>query len=161
RRRCAREQELRARPSSREFRRARKSGIGFVRHVSTRRALATLFFQLAMLRHPIRAIGLFTLSGSFALTACGGGGGGGGAPPPPVDPVHSSFTVTPAFGTSADGAGSVDIDIVLADASGKALPGRTVVLEATGFGNALVQPPNTDAGGKARGRMTTTIGEKK
>ena len=114
-----------------------------------------------MTRHPLRALVLSALSGSLALASCGGGGGGGGAPPPPVDPVKSSFTVTPAFGTNADGLGAVEARVVVADAAGNPLAGRTVVLEAAGFANTLVQPPRTNTTGEARGALRTTVGEKK
>lgn len=113
-----------------------------------------------MTRTSLRAFVLSTLSGSLALTACGGGGGGGGAPPP-VDPVLSLFQVTPNFGTAADGLGAVAVQLVLADADGKPLPGRRVVLEATGFANTLLQPLNTNAGGATQGQLRTTVGEKK
>jgi len=115
-------------------------------------------FSLAMTRHPLRALGLSTLA-PLALAACGGGGGGGG--PPPVDPVRSSFTVTPGFGTSADGLGAVEIALVLADRAGRPLAGRAVQLEVTGFANALVQPPSTDSLGATRGTLRTTVGERK
>jgi parallel beta-helix repeat protein len=113
-----------------------------------------------MKSHPLRALVLSTLSGSFVLASCGGGGGGGGTPPP-VDPVLSSFTVTPAFGTNADGLGAVEARVVLADAAGNPLPGRTVVLEVGGFANTLVQPPRSDGTGAASGLLRTTVGEKK
>lgn len=122
---------------------------------------ATHFFPLAMICHPFRAIALSTLVGSFALTACGGGGGGGGGAPPPVDPVRSSFLASPAFGASADGTGKVKLDLVLADADGNPVPGSRVVFEATGFDNAIVQPPATNSLGATQGSMTTTVGEKK
>jgi parallel beta-helix repeat protein len=107
----------------------------------------------------LRAQLLAVLTGSLAL-ACGGGGGGGGSPPP-VDPLQSSFTLTPAFGTPADGLGAVEAVVVLADAAGQPLAGRTVVLETTGFVNALVQPAATDAAGATRGELRTSVGEKK
>jgi parallel beta-helix repeat protein len=113
-----------------------------------------------MKRHPFRATALATFSGLLLFSACGGGGGGGGSQPP-VDPVLSSFTLTPAFGTNADGLGMVAIDLVLADAAGNPLPGRTVTLEVTGFENTLTQPPRTNAGGATQGRLRTTVGEKK
>jgi parallel beta-helix repeat protein len=112
-----------------------------------------------MTRHPLRVRILFVFAGSLAFAACGGGGGGG--TPPPVDPVLSSFTVTPAFGASADGLGEVEIALVLADSSGNPLPGRAVRLEVTGFANALVQPPPSDGAGATRGRLRTTVGERK
>lgn len=110
--------------------------------------------------HSLRAVVLSTLAGSLALTACGGGGGGGGTRPP-VDPVQSSFRVTPAFGQSADGVGAVQLAIVLADAAGNPLPGRRVQFETTGFANALTQPANTNGGGATQGTLRTTVGEKK
>src|SRR5262245_48781378 len=79
----------------------------------------------ARMRYPSRAIGLSFLTASL-LTACGGGGGGGGGTPPPVDPVLSSLTVTPGFGTGADGLATAQITLVLADATGAPLPGRRV-----------------------------------
>src|SRR5262245_8447389 len=115
-----------------------------------------------MTRHPLRARTLFTLTGSLALTACGGGGGGGGAPPPPPpDPLLSSLSATPRFGTPSDGLGQVELTAVVADAAGNPLPGRTVQLEVTGLGNALVQPPATNALGTTTGRLATSVGEKK
>ena len=113
-----------------------------------------------MNRHSLRATLLSTLVGSLALASCGGGGGGGGAPPP-VDPVLSSFSVTPPFGTGADGLESVEVRVVLADAAGNPLPGRRVLLEAAGFANTLVQPPRTNGAGEAKGALRTTVGEKK
>ena len=113
-----------------------------------------------MKSHPLRALALSTLVGPLALASCGGGGGGGGTPPP-VDPLQSSFTLTPPFGTRADGAGAVEVRIVLADAAGNPLPGRRIVLEAAGFANTLVQPPRTSGTGEARGALRTTVGEKK
>lgn len=112
-----------------------------------------------MTSHPLRALALSTLAGSLALAACGGGGGGG--KPPPVDPVLSSFTVAPGFGTSADGVGAVALNLVLADSMGRPLPGRTVRLEATGFGNTIAQPLSTNGAGWTRGLLRTTVGEKK
>ncbi len=114
-----------------------------------------------MTRHPLRALVLSTLSGSLVLAACGGGGGGGGGGPPPVDPVLSSFTLTPAFGTSADGLGAIAVALLLADAQGRPLAGRRVQLEVTGFANTLVQPADTDGGGATQGALRTTVGEKK
>lgn len=113
-----------------------------------------------MTRHPLRALVLSTLVGSFSLAACGGGGGGGGAPPP-VDPVRSSLTASPAFGARADGIGAVQIGLVLADAAGNPLAGRPVVFEATGFDNALTQPAKTNGLGATQGSLRTTVGEKK
>ena len=110
-----------------------------------------------MTRHSFRALVLSALSGSLTLAACGGGGGGGGGPPP-VDPVLSSFMLTPPFGTSADGLGVVVAKLVLADAKGRPLAGRRVQLEATGFANALVQPADTDGGGATWGALRTTVG---
>jgi len=55
----------------------------------------------------------------------------------------------------------VEVTALLADAAGNPLPGRTVRLEVTGFGNTLVQPPASDALGSAQGRIATTVGEKK
>lgn len=112
-----------------------------------------------MNRHPFRATALATFTGLF-FAACGGGGGGGGSQPP-VDPVQSMFAVTPAFGTAADGLGRIDVEIVLADAAGNPLPGRTVTLEVTGFENTLTQPARTDSLGATLGRLATTVGEKK
>lgn len=113
-----------------------------------------------MKSHPLRALVLSTLAGPLALASCGGGGGGGGAPPP-VDPLQSSFTLTPPFGTNADGIGAVEARIVLADAAGRPLPGRRVVLEAAGFANTLVQPARTDGAGETTGSLRTTVGERK
>jgi len=78
-----------------------------------------------------------------------------------VDPLQSSLTVTPAFGTSADGLGTVQVQVVLADADGKPLAGRRVLLEATGFENVLTQPANTSGAGTTQGGLRTTVGERK
>ncbi|HEX6882365.1 MAG TPA: right-handed parallel beta-helix repeat-containing protein [Planctomycetota bacterium] len=73
----------------------------------------------------------------------------------------SSFTATPTFGTSADGLAAAELRLVLADASGVALPGRRVRLETTGFANSVTQPPLTSAAGATLGTLRTTVGEKK
>jgi parallel beta-helix repeat protein len=112
------------------------------------------------MRHPSRALGLPFLTATLA-TACGGGGGGGGGTLPPVDPLASSLTVTPPFGTSADGLAAAQVALVLADANGLPLPGRRVRIEATGFANTLVQPPVTGATGATVGAVRTTVGERK
>jgi parallel beta-helix repeat protein len=115
-----------------------------------------------MNRHPLRALTLSTLSSTLALAACGGGGGGGGGgTPPPVDPTFSSLTVNPRFGTNADGLAAAQVQVVVADAAGNPLAGRTVVLEATGFANTLAQPPLTGATGTTLGALRSTVGEKK
>jgi len=114
-----------------------------------------------MTRHPIRALVLSSLAGSLFLSACGGGGGGGGGTPPPVDPTRSSLTATPGFGTRADGLGAVQVNVRAADGAGNPLPGRTVVLEVTGFQNTLVQPAPTNATGDTTGQLRTTVGERK
>ncbi len=114
-----------------------------------------------MNRHTLRGRFFLALTGSLAIAACGGGGGGGGTPPPPPDPLLSSVSANPRFGTPADGVAAVELVAVIADASGNPLPGRTVVFEAAGFGNALVQPPRTDATGTTRGELRSLVGEKK
>ncbi len=114
-----------------------------------------------MTRSLLRGLSIL-LSVALALAGCGGGGGGGGfVPPPPPDPLHSSVTATPRFGTPADGIGEVNVAVVVADAAGNPLPDRVVQLRVTGLGNLLAQTPATDALGATAGTLRSTVGEKK
>lgn len=111
-----------------------------------------------MKRHPFaRAL---VLAGLLAAAGCGGGGGGGSSQPAP-DPLRSTFTASVPFGTPAGGVEVVELAVQLFDAAGNPLPGLRVVLECSGAGNQIVQPPLSDVDGRARGTLGSLVGERK
>ena len=120
-----------------------------------------LFARRPAVRLSAERLSLSGLCASLlVLAGCSGGGGGGGSAPP-VDPVQSSFTASVLFGTPADGLSVVELTATVADVNGNPVPGALVQLDATGYGNVLVQPGVTDANGVAVGTLATTVAEKK
>ena len=96
---------------------------------------------------------------TLPFVACGGGGGGGGAPGP--SPAQSSISVGTSFGTPADGTSAVPVSILIADKTGKVLPGVPVELRAGGYGTVLTQPVVTDAQGRTSGSIASSAPETK
>jgi hypothetical protein len=108
-------------------------------------------------------------------TACGGGGGGGGGPtsggPGPggedLDPDlipdlgPSTFAVEPPFGTPADGASSVVIELNLISLTGHPVGNAVVELEISGCGNVWEPLPPTDVEGRTQGTLASFAGERK
>jgi parallel beta-helix repeat protein len=68
---------------------------------------------------------------------------------------------TPGFGALANGVHPASIQVTVLDTLGNPVAGRTVELSANGSGNVLVQPPLTDANGRATGSLVTTTPETK
>ncbi|MFL5270726.1 MAG: FG-GAP-like repeat-containing protein, partial [Anaeromyxobacteraceae bacterium] len=90
--------------------------------------------------------------------------GCGGVPTPDVpvaDPAHSTLTVAPASPV-ADGVASATVAVVVRDAKGAALAGRSVSFSVGGSGNALSAPQaTTGADGSATVALTSTKAEAK
>jgi parallel beta-helix repeat protein len=122
-----------------------------------------------------RLLGSFALS-LWAVTACGGGSGGssgsvgggdGGGGNEEIEPDRvpdlgtSEFHVTPAFGTPADGRTTVDIQLSLISLLGRPIPGAVVELDVSGWGNLAGDLSPTDAEGRTRGTLASTVGEQK
>jgi serine/threonine protein kinase/protocatechuate 3,4-dioxygenase beta subunit len=69
-------------------------------------------------------------------------------------------SVTPAGGVVADGEQQAQIVVVLKNPEGEALQGLTVRFEASGQGNAILQPPApSDAGGRVSGAIASSVAE--
>ena len=75
------------------------------------------------------------------------------ARPGPVSPSRSTVTATPSSVLTGE---TSTIEVTAMDAFGNAVPGASVQLSATGAGNTLVQPPVTDADGRASGSLGST-----
>jgi acetyl esterase/lipase/protocatechuate 3,4-dioxygenase beta subunit len=76
-----------------------------------------------------------------------------GSTPGPVDPSRSTVSATPE--TILTGATSI-VEVTAVDAFGNPIPGLAVELTAGGSGNTLVQPPATDANGRASGSFRSS-----
>ncbi len=89
------------------------------------------------------------------IKASGAGGGGGG--------VSAALSTVTALPTSiAAGSATSTITVTVKDANDQPVSGATVVLAATGTGNALTQPVGvTGADGVATGTLTSTVAEVK
>ena len=78
----------------------------------------------------------------------------------PLSTSQSTVTASPA--TVAAGGGSSTITVTAKDGFGNPISGATVVLAATGSGNALTQPAGpTNASGVATGSLGSTVAETK
>lgn len=99
----------------------------------------------------------------ICLPACGGGGGGGGGGDSELVPdlTASTFQVTPAFGTPADGLTPVEIEVRLINSRGQPIVGAEVALEVTGFANVVQPLPPTDGSGATRTQLASPVGERK
>ncbi|MGE5801487.1 MAG: invasin domain 3-containing protein, partial [Gemmatimonadota bacterium] len=74
----------------------------------------------------------------------------------------SQSTLAAAPGSIAVGSGTSTITVTAKDASDNPISGATVVLAATGSGNALTQPSGTtNASGVATGTLSSTVSEPK
>src|SRR5262249_54758025 len=74
-----------------------------------------------------------------------------------VDPDRSTIDVTPTQGLAADGRAAAAVTVTLRTASGRPVPGQTVVLSADGAGSVFTQPAAvTDTGGVASGACAST-----
>src|SRR5690349_12382563 len=72
----------------------------------------------------------------------------------------STVSATPGVITASTGAGAATVTVTAKDASGNPVSGATVVLAATGTGNALTQPVGaTDATGVATGTLSSMVAE--
>ena len=77
-------------------------------------------------------------------------------PPPTVSAAQSTVTADPASIQASSG--SSTITVTVKDESGAPMSGVTVVLSATGDGNALTQPATpTNASGVATGTLNSTV----
>lgn len=77
-------------------------------------------------------------------------------PPPPVSAAQSTVTADPA--SIPVSSGSSTITVTVKDDAGVPISGATVVLSATGAGNALTQPAAvTNASGVATGTLSSTV----
>ena len=82
--------------------------------------------------------------------------------PAGVSAAQSTVAATPGTITASSGASSTTIAVTARDAFGNPLAGATVVLAATGTGNALTQPTTaTNASGLATGMLSATVAEGK
>ena len=83
------------------------------------------------------------------------------APPPPQVSASQS-TVAAAPASIPASSGSSTITVTVKDETGAPISGATVVLSATGAGNAVTQPTSvTDAAGVATGTLGSTVAETK
>src|SRR6266545_3857670 len=74
----------------------------------------------------------------------------------PVSAAQSALAASPS--SIPVGTGTATITLTARDASGNPISGATVVLAATGSGNALTQPAGpTDASGVASGTLSSTV----
>ncbi|HEX9580962.1 MAG TPA: Ig-like domain-containing protein [Gemmatimonadales bacterium] len=82
-----------------------------------------------------------------------------------VGPPHaaqSSVIAAPATIAPSSGASSTTITVTVRDSAGSTISGATVVLAATGSGNAITQPAGpTDLQGQAQGTLSSTTAETK
>jgi hypothetical protein len=77
------------------------------------------------------------------------------------DRTLSRFVLTPEFGTPADGATSVAIEVVLANREGRPIRGARVELEVSGSGNLWQPLDPTDGDGRTTGALASIAGERK
>ncbi len=74
----------------------------------------------------------------------------------------STVSASPTTITASTGTSTSTITVTANDANGNPISGATVVLAATGSGNALTQPAGlTDANGMATGTLSSTVAEDK
>jgi parallel beta-helix repeat protein len=89
-------------------------------------------------------------------------GGGSSAAGASVSTGLSTLSASQAGGLIADGIELTTLTVTVRDLHGDPMPGRVVVLAASGTGNDLVQPAAvTDAAGQASGTLTSTVAELK
>jgi len=82
--------------------------------------------------------------------------------PGPISGTQSGVSATPGTITASSGSSAATIAITVHDGYGNTVPGVSVVLLATGSGNALGQPAVvTDAAGIATGTLSSTVAESK
>ncbi len=84
-----------------------------------------------------------------------------GVPQRGPDAAASTVVVVPDMGIAADGQSIAEVRVTVRDRTGKALAGQAVAFTATGADNILVQPPVTDADGRATGTIASTRAETK
>jgi hypothetical protein len=73
-----------------------------------------------------------------------------------VDATQTSVVTAPTTITASTGANTSTITVTARDAGGNPIGGATVVLSATGSGNAITQPGPTNASGVATGTFSAT-----
>src|SRR5207249_294506 len=83
--------------------------------------------------------------------------------PGPVSASQTTVVASPATITASTGSSASTITVTARDQYGNVIRGKTVVLAATGTGNALVQPsPDTTiASGVASGTLSSTVAQGK
>jgi len=97
---------------------------------------------------------------AIILGSCSGGSGSGGGSP--ADPASSTITPSASAGVVANGVEAVTIDVIVRNAKGAPLRGRTVQIAASGSGNQILQPAGTTGvDGLASGELRTTTAELK
>lgn len=80
----------------------------------------------------------------------------------PVASGHSTVVASPTSIMASNGSSVASVTVTARDAFDNPVIGATVVLTASGTGNALTQPVNpTDAGGVATGAFSSTVAEAK
>ena len=113
---------------------------------------------------------LGTTAGANTLTATATGSGITGNPvtfsatgnPAAVNAAQSSVAAAPGTIVASSGAATSTITVTARDAFGNPIQGATVVLAATGTGNALTQPgATTNASGVATGTISSTVAQAK
>ncbi len=77
------------------------------------------------------------------------------------DAILSTVEVVPATDIAADGRSTAQVRVTVVDRTGTPLAGQEVAFTATGSDNTLVQPPVTDANGRATGTIASTRAEVK
>ncbi|MFT5154300.1 MAG: protocatechuate 3,4-dioxygenase beta subunit, partial [Planctomycetota bacterium] len=80
--------------------------------------------------------------------------------PLPPDATSSTVIATPTS-LIADGVTVSTVDITILDSGGSPLPGLSVNLQATGSGNAISQPADTDAAGMTTATISSSFAEVK
>ena len=78
-----------------------------------------------------------------------------------VSASQSSVTAAPNVITASAGASAATVTVTARDASGNPIEGATVILSATGNGNAISQPALTNASGVATGSFSSTLAQVK
>jgi adhesin/invasin len=104
-----------------------------------------------------------TLAGTDAIAITMNGTVLNGSPftsvvgPGPVSPTSSTVSVSPPAIPASAGTSNASIVVTAVDAAGNPVAGGTVVIQATGVGNTLVQPSGPTSGqGVATGTISST-----